>query len=209
MNADVTGTFVFLSTPSARRATVAFAVRAARLVFLSTPSARRATERQVCGDASVRNFYPRPPRGGRLHGRHSDIGQRCISIHALREEGDLLNLNTARKKNDFYPRPPRGGRHRDMPRLEGEDAISIHALREEGDFVAFAVRAARLVFLSTPSARRATLLPRHPPQWGCYFYPRPPRGGRLFPAICAVDGPIFLSTPSARRATCINGRDAL
>ena len=34
--------------------------------------------------------------------------------------------------------------------------ISIHALREEGDFVAFAVRPARLVFLSTPSARRAT-----------------------------------------------------
>ena len=34
-----------------------------------------------------------------------------------------------------------------------------------------------------------------------YFYPRPPRGGRLaFPPFCR-SGETFLSTPSARRAT--------
>ena len=78
-----------------------------------------------------------------------------ISIHALREEGDLQYSGTHRPSLNFYPRPPRGGRpafKRDMPivviflstpsarratssnpvRLKG-DMISIHALREEGD----------------------------------------------------------------------------
>ena len=41
----------------------------------------------------------------------------------------------------------------------GEEAgkISIHALREEGDHVAQPGQLANLLFLSTPSARRATL----------------------------------------------------
>ena len=34
-------------------------------------------------------------------------------------------------------------------------------------------------FLSTPSARRATPLHLPPCGWSRYFYPRPPRGGRL------------------------------
>ena len=33
-----------------------------------------------------------------------------ISIHALREEGDLLRLRCSGLRRDFYPRPPRGGR---------------------------------------------------------------------------------------------------
>ena len=62
----------------------------------------------------------------------------------------------------------------------GEEAgkISIHALREEGDFWALSTSSPRSVFLSTPSARRATREP--PPQ--------------AAPSQ-------FLSTPSARRAT--------
>ena len=36
--------------------------------------------------------------------------------------------------------------------------ISIHALREEGDQMAQAMGAELVVFLSTPSARRATAL---------------------------------------------------
>ena len=37
-----------------------------------------------------RNFYPRPPRGGRP-GPESVNGKNCgISIHALREEGDAI-----------------------------------------------------------------------------------------------------------------------
>ena len=124
------------------------------------------------------NFNPRPPRGG----RHDPPGQRgrceqfqstpsarratrmlsrvswqCqISIHALREEGDLSVLDTsvtatvfqstpsarratcrkvrcAEPLQDFNPRPPRGGRH-------------SH----------FESQAVFLLFQSTPSARRAT-----------------------------------------------------
>ena len=40
-------------------------------------------------------------------------GQRPgISIHALREEGDALPGRAKRFENYFYPRPPRGGRQR-------------------------------------------------------------------------------------------------
>ena len=78
--------------------------------------------------------------------------------------------------------------------------ISIHALREEGDTLIFLVFFAVLVFLSTPSARRATSQictwsskcsisihalreegDRSAPRadaLGRNFYPRPPRGGR-------------------------------
>ena len=35
-----------------------------------------------------------------------------ISIHALREEGDLLAKRTPPTCTYFYPRPPRGGRLR-------------------------------------------------------------------------------------------------
>ena len=215
--------------------------------FLSTPSARRATLLQSVQPAKVRDFYPRPPRGGRLAcGQTSALGA-----------------------TNFYPRPPRGGRRRDgdvsakahlflsTPSArratgvkglqQGTRLISIHALREEGDLPAGTPSRSPLRFLSTPSARRATrqsgggffcflnFYPR-PPRGGRrglayhrnvrigHFYPRPPRGGRrsgwaqfvLCMAIsihalreegdcfCCWVYPatdLFLSTPSARRAT--------
>ena len=46
-------------------------------------------------------------RPGRI--RHGPAG--CISIHALREEGDQLRPASMRRCcSYFYPRPPRGGR---------------------------------------------------------------------------------------------------
>ena len=63
------------------------------------------------------------------------IDQQAISIHALREEGDFhLNFCCF----CFF-------------------AISIHALREEGDPIFFALFGGWKLFLSTPSARRATI----------------------------------------------------
>ena len=59
----------------------------------------------------------------------------------------------------FYPRPPRGGR---LARPDHEGAvlaISIHALREEGDLSLRRKTYRHRVFLSTPSARRATWQP--------------------------------------------------
>ena len=77
----------FLSTPSARRATLMRSPPALSTSFLSTPSARRATRRRPV----QRNLFP-------------------ISIHALREEGDSTSIAATTRLGDFYPRPPRGGR---------------------------------------------------------------------------------------------------
>ena len=151
-----------------------------------------------------------------------------------------------RSAPDFYPRPPRGGRLHGFRRFPSPVLISIHALREEGDMPSFSVTNIVVLFLSTPSARRATsplpmgryavkyFYPR-PPRGGRpheirkgavtkYFYPRPPRGGRPDQhrrrpdqhrisihalreegdpddaSFCPYCGK-FLSTPSARRAT--------
>ena len=79
-----------------------------------------------------------------------------ISIHALREEGDDMMLGWA-----------------------GIVKISIHALREEGDVYVNGFAHILVLFLSTPSARRATL--------------------RACNEMDAFEK--FLSTPSARRAT--------
>ena len=61
------------------------------MLFLSTPSARRATPTGCSNVLQLSYFYPRPPRGGRLACTHKALQQLEISIHALREEGDLQN----------------------------------------------------------------------------------------------------------------------
>ena len=176
------------------------------MIFLSTPSARRATGRgrgfhgghlisihalREEGDSAVGggsdelgHFYPRPPRGGR----------RPRSSWAL-QMGIFLSTPSARRATSalwamtswhryFYPRPPRGGRPRKTVRpsrtcyfyprpprggrlqLDEVDAlvlqISIHALREEGDASHGRCWRWTSTFLSTPSARRATCRSRRP-----------------------------------------------
>ena len=79
-----------------------------------------------------------------------------ISIHALREEGDYLSDIPVHLLVYFYPRPPRGGRHLNAHPERSDLEISIHALREEGDEKRPTSVFTRLIFLSTPSARRAT-----------------------------------------------------
>ena len=56
-----------------------------------------------------------------------------ISIHALREEGDLHRVCAAQAFGNFNPRPPRGGRPDHREAVQEAQEISIHALREEGD----------------------------------------------------------------------------
>ena len=131
-------------------------------IFLSTPSARRAT-----GESCHRGC------------------RRDISIHALCEEGDPENVVISK-----------------MPE------ISIHALCEEGDGAGLLLSTCKQLFLSTPSARRATARSGHQVaqdeisihalceegdrccRWCCgsqgYFYPRPLRGGR----------PVYTATPT-------------
>ena len=101
-----------------------------------------------------------------------------ISIHALREEGDASSGRPAKTTAYFYPRPPRGG-------------------RPPGRLISYPMT----LFLSTPSARRATSLRR---------MLRGRRGisihalreeGDLLSGSSSPWSTVFLSTPSARRAT--------
>ena len=101
-----------------------------------------------------------------------------ISIHALREEGDRVRRQPARP-----------------------DRISIHALREEGDEKSTLKMQEMQLFLSTPSARRATVTNTRSFLHNIYFYPRPPRGGRPVGGGEKILILLFLSTPSARRVT--------
>ena len=68
---------------------------------------------------------------------------------------------------------------RNSPQLPSAH-ISIHALREEGDEAAASIQKDGVLFLSTPSARRATDLMKSLCLRLIYFYPRPPRGGRPY-----------------------------
>ena len=56
----------------------------------------------------------------------------------------------------FYPRPPRGGRHALAGFRQILFHISIHALRGEGDAADQVAVPPDILFLSTPSAGRAT-----------------------------------------------------
>ena len=78
--------------------------------FLSTPSARRATAQLDKIEDLEANFYPRPPRGGRLV-----TSSLCLYYTTF------LSTPSARRATScgvpvpdpllhFYPRPPRGGR---------------------------------------------------------------------------------------------------
>ena len=125
------------------------------------------------------NFYPRPPRGGRPEVEYYNGFKGKISIHALREEGDVssgdgvvavgISIHALREEGDrscrgfcrrtcrnFYPRPPRGGRPGLFVEAVRIIKISIHALREEGDAASGCEEGMTMRFLSTPSARRAT-----------------------------------------------------
>ena len=102
--------------------------------FLSTPSARRATLLSAVFTHGNLEFLSTPSaRRATVYISRSRLA--CyISIHALREEGDKLD-----------------------GLITGEDLnISIHALREEGDPDISIVGGSLMIFLSTPSARRAT-----------------------------------------------------
>ena len=195
-----------------------------RRIFLSTPSARRATPSTTLPKSNTRNFYPRPPRGGRPRPRRRRCWRRSnfyprpprggrrysdvplddhvrISIHALREEGDLrafastlgalrISIHALREEGDRLWSTDTVGRIRFLSTPSARRAtglgdkwfqdhqISIHALREEGDQDSETNGFRIIKFLSTPSARRATQHSRF-----CYVVIQ------------------FLSTPSARRAT--------
>ena len=77
--------------------------------FLSTPSARRATiiSSIIVLPLSI-SIHALREEGDIVHGIGESLS--FISIHALREEGDALTPLSTSPGIYFYPRPPRGGR---------------------------------------------------------------------------------------------------
>ena len=131
----------------------------------------------------AKNFYPRPPRGGRhISLVYPQKTALFLSTPSARR-ATLLTPRGADVDRYFYPRPPRGGRQ-----LSTSDMAQGRR------------------FLSTPSARRATLSSLNTGTGGADFYPRPPRGGRRDADLRLKRWAQFLSTPSARRATNGNPR---
>ena len=124
--------------------------------FLSTPSARRATLPTLWRPSPPTYFYPRPLRGGRRPQHCRSLHRTAISIHALCEEGDHQPMHSLNSFVSFLSTP---SARRATPRLTdylrqqglflstpsarratlrvldeaGAGRISIHALCEEGD----------------------------------------------------------------------------
>ena len=170
-----------------------------------------------------KDFYPRPPRGGRLTvPAPESFKDEFLSTPSARRA--TTSMAAAVRPRSFLSTPSARRATITDRAVRYLQTISIHALREEGDVCAIYDISELISFLSTPSARRATCCGPRGGDSGCYFYPRPPRGGRHYSsaAKCFVAGisihalreegdahkrgycgamKEFLSTPSARRAT--------
>ena len=101
------------------------------------------------GEGRGKDFYPRPPRGGRP-GPPEELGRCTISIHALREEGDGLGRGREASSCGISIHALREEGDGAGPAPGERMSISIHALREEGD---------------CPALQRGFYF--------SYFYPRP------------------------------------
>ena len=145
---------LFLSTPSARRATFSKYLWGCCVEFLSTPSARRATSRlRPC--LRWYSFLSTPSARRATRRSWQGVQLRSISIHALREEGDDKHALVIKLLKIFLSTPSARRATRREVALNVRKKISIHALREEGDNN----------FINHCTAP-------------FNFYPRPPRGGR-------------------------------
>ena len=100
----------FLSTSPARGTTPVLGV-GMYLIRISIHVPREGDDCSVrCAPAPGRDFYPRPPRGGRRAGALDDLA-----------------------RGNFYPRPPRGGRLLAVQSYAPTLLISIHVPREGDD----------------------------------------------------------------------------
>ena len=127
----------FLPTPSARRATAGHP-RGAGHTRISTHALREEGDRaRPHKNSRSTNFYPRPPRGGRLQFCNTLAFQTVFlptpsarratrSFVKITSPLEFLPTPSARRATrafethrrphgDFYPRPPRGGRPEDLP----------------------------------------------------------------------------------------------
>ena len=166
----------FLSTPSARRATFAVRRHLRPLRFLSTPSARRATYRiKIKLLGTTISIHALREEGDIQINRDEIAG--VISIHALREEGDQLRNGLYHHLYHFYPRPPRGGRP--LPFLFVCRYVYFYPRPPRGGRPEHTASSITSGSISIHALREEGDCPAWPRFCGCcYFYPRPPRGGR-------------------------------
>ena len=156
--------------------------------FLSTPSARRATK-----DGNKEGFewqisiHALREEGDVCDGLDNRAAE--ISIHALREEGDLGKADLNVGEGEFLSTPSARRATVDIKTHADRDDISIHALREEGDHGGGDTMTQWSI--SIHALREEGDVKRsHLPGAGDNFYPRPPRGGRpiLRSAVLAAKG---------------------
>ena len=212
----------FLSTPSARRATplnrrtimqqVNFYPRPPRGGRLGR--AERTNHARAISIHALReegdqlfgvgcgllwNFYPRPPRGGRRPSRSFLPG--CRYFYPRPPRGGRPNKIIYFSLTDnFYPRPPRGGRHLSDTRLSIRSNFYPRPPRGGRRYWCKYKRVPYL-FLSTPSARRATRQLAGNNQAGLISIHALREEGDPFCPVRPEGRWRFLSTPSARRAT--------
>ena len=194
---NISRTHFYPRPPRGGRRTCGRHGQSLRHFYPRPPRGGRPGKAHLCCCGS--DFYPRPPRGGRPH-LFTDGAQECvISIHALREEGDMAVASSSSTSVSFLSTPSARRATRLPPKISVVYAFlsTPSARRATCDFGLVPVV---FLFLSTPSARRATMMPirnrrrrgflstpsarratterpaigRH----GKNFYPRPPRGGR-------------------------------
>ena len=212
--------WVFLPTPSARRATQVGKYSAILAADFYPRPPRGGRPASLAEDMAILNdFYPRPPRGGRPPADQRRGRLLAISTHALREEGDACRIQLV---DQLVPISTHALREEGDPssgltasrmaisthalREEGDvelifcdhcsDEISTHALREEGDSGAPCCRVRPCNFYPRPprgGRRLSHALGRRP----CHFYPRPPRGGRRL-QVDALTAGFDISTHALR-----------
>ena len=172
-------------------------------IFLSTLSLRRATIARLPLPIRKRDFYPRSPCGERPHCPASwfDLWGWKISIHALLAESDVEKVPA----DVFYQA------FLSTLSLRRATTLPQKAVTTRGFLSTLSLRRAthgflrglpkEHLFLSTLSLRRATdaNLGRH--RSDNDFYPRSPCGERHLFSTLVASITTFLSTLSLRRAT--------
>ena len=158
--------------------------------------------KQTCFPLPSDNFYPRPPRGGRLdvdrfavavlaflstpsarratNNRKNQRQTNQISIHALREEGDRSGINSSYTTSEFLSTPSARRATTGCYILSAVGKISIHALREEGDTAVLTLGRGRGDISIHALREEGDFSSDRMRCYSCYFYPRPPRGGRPY-----------------------------
>ncbi len=145
----------WISIHALREESDAFLVglRATESIFQSTLSARRATKRDFWRRYNLYNFNPRSPWGERLLLFLQNRYALVISIHALREESDIILFLAAILQTQISIHALREESDTINGQQYSKKDISIHALREESDYEVIFVQLLQVLLISIHALR--------------------------------------------------------